>query len=143
MHLHHGIESDDGLDRRRSLAAAIGMNADIGRQHSRQRFHVTVPRGGEESLGELEATAFVHLEARPRLTHMGARAGGELAASSRITPDSRPDFVESEPEHIVQQESQHQRQGDVFLFLLFEHRIGKPRADIGLAPASRRLELIE
>ncbi len=60
----------------------------------------------------------------------------------------------SEPEHIVQQEGrplerrktfqrQHQRQRDVFLFLLFDDGIGQPRADISLALAPRRLELIE
>ena len=38
---------------------------------------------------------------------------------------------------------QHQRQGDVFLFLLFDDGIGKPGTDIGLALAPRRLELIE
>jgi hypothetical protein len=32
---------------------------------------------------------------------------------------------------------EHQRQGDVFLFLLFEEGVGKPGADIGLALASR------
>ena len=54
----------------------------------------------------------------------------------------------SEPEHIVQQEGrplerrkafqrQHQRQGDVFLFVLFDDGIGKPGTDIGLALAAR------
>ncbi len=37
----------------------------------------------------------------------------------------------------------HQRQGDVFLFLLFHDGVGKPGADIGLALAPRRFELIE
>ena len=101
-----------------------------------------------------EATLLVHLEARSRLADMGARAGGELAAGSRVALDGRRDLVESQPEHIVQQEGrplerrkafqrQHQRQGDVFLFVLFDDGIGKPGTDIGLALTARGFELIE
>ena len=96
----------------------------------------------------------LHLEARPRLAHMAARPRGELAAGGRVAPDRRRDFLEVQPEHVVQQEGralerrqtfqrQHQRQGDVLLFRLLDDRIGQPRADIGLALVPRRLELIE
>ena len=93
-------------------------------------------------------------KARSRLADMGARAGSELAAGGGIAADGRGDFLEFQPEHVVQQEGrplerrktfqrQHQRQGDVLLVLLFDDGIGKPRADIGLALAPRRFELIE
>ena len=146
VRLHDGIESDDGLHGRRSLAAAVCMDADVGRQHRAERLHVAAAGGGKEGLGKLEATLLLHLEARSRLADMGARAGGELAAGSRVALDGRRDFLESQPEHIVQQEGrplerrkafqrQHQRQGDVFLFVLFDDGIGKPGTDIGLALA--------
>ena len=79
-------------------------------------------------------------------------ASWRQAAASRS--DGRRDLLESQPEHIVQQKScplerrkafqrKHQRQGDVFLLVLFHDGIGKPGADIGLALASRGFELIE
>ena len=152
--LHDGIEAEDRLQGCRTLAAAVGMDADIGRQHRAQRLHVAAARGGEEGLGKLEATLLFHLEARSRLADMGARAGRELAAGGRVALDGGRDLLESQPEHIVQQEGrplerrkafqrQHQRQGDVFLFVLFHDGIGKPGTDIGLALAPRRFELIE
>ena len=154
MELHDGIEAEDRLRRCRTLAAAVGMDADVGRQHRAERLHVAAARGGEEGLGELEAALLLHLEARPRLADMGARPGGELAAGGRVALDGGRDLLEAQPEHVVQQEGgplerrkpfqrQHQRQGDVFLFLLFDDRLGKPGADIGLALAPRRFELIE
>ena len=40
-------------------------------------------------------------------------------------------------------EREHQRQGDVLVFLLFDYRLGEPWANIGLATVARRLELVE
>jgi hypothetical protein len=104
MDLHDGIEAENWLHGCRPLAAAVGMNTDIGRQHRGKRFHVAAARGGEESLGRLKAAVFVDLEARPRLADMGARPRSELAAGRRITRDGGCDFLEFKPEHIVQQE---------------------------------------
>src|SRR5689334_6367828 len=52
MDLHDSIEAEDRLHGGRTLAAAVRMNADIGRQHLSKRFHVAVARRGEESLGK-------------------------------------------------------------------------------------------
>ena len=87
-----------------TLAAAVRMNTDICRQHGSKRFHVAAARSGEESLGKLKAALFVDLEARSCLADMGARPGSELAAGSGIAPDGGGDFLEPQPEHIVQQE---------------------------------------
>ena len=79
------------------------------------------------------------------------RAGAavvDVEDNSGVTLDGGRDFLKSQPEHIVQQEGRplerrktfqrkHQRQGDVFVLLLFEDGIGKPEADVGLALASR------
>ena len=146
MNLHDGIETEDRLRGCRTLAAAVGMNADISRQHRAKRLHIAAARGGEEGLGKREATLLLDLEARPRLADVAARAGSELAAGRRVALDGGRDLLESQPEHIVQQKGrplerrktlqrQHQRQGDVFLFLLFDDGIGKPGTDIGLALA--------
>ena len=154
MKLHDGLESEHRLRGCRTLAAAVGMNTDIGRQHRAQRLHVAAARSGEERLGELEAALLFHLEARSRLADVSARTRSELAAGRRVTLDGRGDLVEVQPEHVVQQEGRplerrktfqrkHQRQGDVFLFLLFDDGIGKPGADIRLALTSRRFQLIE
>ena len=91
---------------------------------------------------------------RAARTWLRARAR-ELPAGGGAAPDRRRDLLEADPEDVVQQEGgplerreplerQHQRQGDVLLLLgLLDHRLGKPRADIDLAPAPRRLELVE
>lgn len=103
MEFHDGIEAGDGLHGRRTLAAAIGMNADISRQHRGERFHVAAARGGEESIGKLQAAFFLYPEARPRFADMGARAGSELAAGGGVTLDGGRDFLETQPEHVMQQ----------------------------------------
>src|SRR5690606_26773164 len=100
-----GLKAENRLHGCRALAAAIGMHADIGRQHRAKRFHIATARSVEEGFGKLEATSFFHLEARSRLADVGARTGGELAAGRRITPDGGGDFLETLPEHVVQQES--------------------------------------
>ena len=152
--LDDGLEAEDRLRGCRTLAAAVGMDTDIGCQHRTQSLHIAAARGGEESLGKLDAALLLHLEARSRLADMGARTSGELPASGRVTPDGGGDFLEAQPEHVVQQEfrtlerrktfqRKHQRQGDVFFFLPFDNGIRKPGTDIGLALAPRRLELIE
>src|ERR1700704_684411 len=103
MNLHDGIETEDRLRGCRTLAAAVGMKADISRQHRAKRLHFAAARGGEKGLGKREATLFFHLEARSRLSDASARAGGELAASRGVTLDGLCDLLESQPEHIVQQ----------------------------------------
>ena len=134
-HLHDGIEADHRLQRCRPLAAAVGVDADVGCKHCAERFHVAVARGGEERFGELHAALSVDFEALSRLAHMAAGAGGKLAAGRRIAADGGGDFVEFHPEHVVQQERrplerrkpferQHQRQGDVLAGVLFEGGIG-------------------
>src|SRR6185437_3099832 len=40
MELHHGIEAENRLQARRTLAAAVRMDTDVGRQHRSKRFHV-------------------------------------------------------------------------------------------------------
>src|SRR5262245_63286646 len=145
---HDGFEAQNRLRGRRTLAAAVRMNTDIGRQHRSKRFHIAVARRDEKSLGKLKATLFVNLEARSRLADMEARPGSELTTGSGVTSNGGADFLESQPEHIVKQEGRalergktferkHQRQGDVLFALLFDDGVGKPRADIGLALASR------
>src|SRR5262249_31651262 len=104
MESHCGIETNNGLCGCRSLVATVCVQANVGRQHCAKRFHVAVAGSSKESLGKLEAALFFHLEAWPCLAHMGARAACELATSGRVTLDGRRDFLESEPEHIVQQE---------------------------------------
>ncbi len=124
------------------------LDADVGRQHGAERFHVAAAGGGEKSFGKFEAVLLFHLEARSRLADVSSGAAGELAAGRGVALDGGGDFLEREPEHIVQQkgralergqafERQHQRQGDVFLLLLFDDRIGKPGTNIGLALAAR------
>ena len=136
------------------LPPPSACDADIGRQHRAKRLHVAAARSGEEGFGELQATLFLHLEARPRLADMAARAGGELAAGGGVALDGGRDLLEVQPEHVVQQEGrplerrkplqrQHQRQGDVFQLVLFDDGIGKPGADIGFALAPRGFELVE
>ena len=81
-------------------------------------------------------------------------ASWRQAAASR--PIGSGDLVEGRAENVVQQEGgalqrrqalqrHHQRQGDVVGLVLggFNHGLGQPRADIGLAPPTRRLQLIE
>src|SRR5262245_5865800 len=104
MESHCGIESNNGLCGRRPIAAAVGVQANVGRQHCAKRLHVAAAGSSKESLGKLEAALFLHLEARPCLADMRARAACELATRSRVTLDGRGDFLEAEPEHIVQQE---------------------------------------
>src|SRR5262245_32723022 len=101
---HDGLEADDRLNGCRALATTVGIGTDIGRQHRTKRFHVAAARGVEESLGKLETTLFLHLEARSRLADMSARSGSKLAAGSRVASDGGRDFLESQPKHIVQQE---------------------------------------
>ena len=90
---------------------------------------------------------------RASRTWVRARAASWRQAAGSRSIGGR-DLVESQPEHIVQQEGgalerrqafqrQHQRQGDVFLLVLFDDGIGKPGADIGLALVPRGFELIE
>ena len=87
---------------------------------------------------------------------MGPRATGELAASRGLAPDRLGDLLEADAEHVVQQkggalerrqalERDHQRQRDVVDLVLFgfDHGLRQPGSDIGLAPAPRRLQLVE
>src|SRR5512139_4086479 len=104
MDLHDGIEADDRLLGCRTLAAAVRMKTDIGRQYRSKRFHVAATRSGEKSLGKLKATLFVDMKARSRLADMGARPGSKLTTGSGVTLNGGGDFLESQPEHIVQQE---------------------------------------
>src|SRR5579885_1204245 len=149
------IEPEDRLPGGGALAAAVGMEADIGGEHRAERRHVAVARRGEEGIRKLEAALLLHLEARARLADMDAGAACKLTAGGAIALDRRRHLVEAEAEHVVQQErralerrealeDEHERQRDVFLDLLFvDDRIGKPGADVGLAPMARRFEMIE
>ena len=56
MDLHDGLEAEDRLHGCRTLATAVGMDTDIGRQHRSECVHIAAARGGEEGLGKLEAT---------------------------------------------------------------------------------------
>jgi hypothetical protein len=52
--------------------------------------HIAAARGVEKSFGELEATLFLHLEARSRLANMGARPGGTETPRVRAPRCGRP-----------------------------------------------------
>ena len=108
----------------------------------------------KKASASFEPALLLDLEARSRLADMGARSSSKLPAGRRVALDGRRDLLEFQPKHIVQQKGrplewrkpfqrQHQRQGDVFLFVLVNHRVGKPGTDISLALVTRRLELIE
>src|SRR5690606_23103504 len=103
VRLEHGFEAADRLGSRRPLATAIGMEANVGGQHSRERGHVAAARGGEESLGQFDAAPLLYLEARPGLADMAARPRRELAAGGRVAVESPRDLFEVDPEHVVQQ----------------------------------------
>ena len=90
---------------------------------------------------------------RASRTWLRARAASCRQAAG-LALDRRRDLLKADPEHVVQQEGgalerreplerEHQRQGDVFLLVLLDDRLGKPRADIDFALAPRRFELIE
>src|SRR5262245_10628967 len=85
---------------------------------------------------------------------MAACPRRELATGGRIALDGGGDLVKPQPEHIMQQEGgafewreplhcEHQRERDIFLFVLLHDRIGKPGADIGFTLDLCRFELIE
>ena len=87
---------------------------------------------------------------------MRPRATGELAARRGLAADRLGDLLEADAEHVVQQkggalerrqalERDHQRQRDVVDLVLsgFDHGFRQPGSDIGLAPAPRRLQLVE
>ena len=93
--LHDGIEADNRLHGCRTLAAAICMNTDIGRQHRSKRFHIAATRSGEESFGKLKATLFVDMKARSRFADMGARPRCEPTAGSGVALNADGDFLES------------------------------------------------
>src|SRR5215467_13599639 len=82
MDLHDGIEAENRTHGRRTLAAAVRMNTDIGRQHRSKRFHVAVARRGEKSLGKLKATLFVDLEARSRLADTSRSASTAIVTTA-------------------------------------------------------------
>src|SRR5580704_7861979 len=84
VELHHGIESKDRLCGRRPLAATVGMNTDIIRQHRAEHLHIAAARSGEKGFSERETALLFQLETRPRTANMFARAGGELAARRRL-----------------------------------------------------------
>ncbi len=73
MNLHDGIEAEERLVGRRTLAAAVGVQADISRQHRTKRLHIAAARRREKRFGKREATLLFHLETRSALTDMGAR----------------------------------------------------------------------
>jgi len=88
---------------------------------------------------------------------MGPGAACKLATRGRLPPDRGRDLLEVEAEHVMQQEGgalqrrqtfqrHQQRQSDVVVQLIlsrFHDRLRQPRADIGLAPAPDRLELVQ
>ena len=126
VHPHHRVEAEDRPRRRGPLAAAVGVQADIGGEHRAERRHVAVARRGEEGLGDREAALLLHPEARAGLADVGPGARGELPAGGRAAPDRRRDLLEADPEDVVQQEGgalerrqplerEHQRQGDVLV----------------------------
>lgn len=104
MHLHHLVEADKRPQCRRTLAAAVGIDADAGSQHRAERRHVAAARRGEEGLRKLEAALLLDAKARSRFAHMGASPGGELLASGGFALDCRRDFLERKSEQVVQQE---------------------------------------
>src|SRR5262245_61888551 len=78
----------------------------------------------------------------------------ELTTGGRIALDGGGDLVKPQSKHIMQQEGsaferreplhcEHQRECDVFPFVLLHDRIGKPGADIGFTLQLCRFELIE
>ena len=142
--------AERGANRRRALAAAVAVQADILRQHRAERAHVAAARGGEEGAGDLQPARLLHAVAGPCVADMAARPGGELPAGHGAAADGGGDFLEAEAEDVVQQEGgalqrrqalqrQHQRQGDVvgLRLRLLDQRLGQPGADIGFAADPR------
>ncbi|GEM_PF-3778956 len=87
---------------------------------------------------------------------VSARPTRKLAAYRGPAIDRRGNFLETDAEHVVQQEGgpferretferHHQRQRHVVDFAIrgLDDRLGQPRSDIGLAPMPRRFEMIE
>src|ERR1700761_2646656 len=154
IELHYGIEPQDWLRGCRALTSAVRVNADIRRQHGAKCLDIAATRSVEEGFGKRKTALFFYLETRPFTAHVLTRAGSELTAGRRVAPDGHRDLFKFDSEHIVQQKDgplerrkafqrKHQRQGNVFHFLLFHDGIGKPRTNISLAFASRGFELIE
>ena len=129
---------------------------DVRREKRAQRLHVAAAGRGEEGGGDCEPALPGDGKARARGPHMLPGAARKLSAGHGVAADRFGDFVEGRAEHVVQEEGgpfqwrqaverHHQRQGNVVGLVLggFDHRLGKPRANIGLALPTRRLQVIE
>ena len=82
MELHDGVEPEDRLHGCRTLAAAVRMSTDIGRQHRSKRFRIAA-RGGEEGPGKLKAALFVDF--RVEVMHGAGKAAGRQPLRHRVS----------------------------------------------------------
>jgi len=156
MELHAVVEPDNRLQRRRRLAAAIGIDGDVRRQERSQLLHVAAAGRHEEGSGDLLAAFLGHGKAGAGRAEVGPRAAGKLAAGRRRTTDGPGDLLEADAEHVVEEKggalkrrktlkSHHQRQRDIVDLLLhrLDDRFRQPGPDIGLAPAPRGFQVVE
>src|ERR687888_1784871 len=148
------IVAEDRLRRCGALAAAVRIHADIGSEHRAECGHVAVARSGIEGIGDFKATLLLHLKTGSCFADVGPGTGGELSASAGAALDRHRDFLKTDAENVVEQEGgaferrepferKHKRQGDVLFLIFLNDRLRKPRADVDLSLAPRRLELIE
>ena len=152
--LQHAPVAGHRNDRGRAPAAAIGVERYVAGEQGAERGRITAARSGEECLRQRQALLAIHRIARPGLPDVGPRPGGQLAAGGFLPPQRLGYLAIGLPEHVVQQEGralerrepfqrEHQRQGDILGLFGVQHRVGQPRADIGLAPPPCRFQLVE
>src|SRR3546814_17919752 len=95
--LEDDVITEHRFHRGRTLAAAVGPHADIGREQRPERAHVAAARGGKKGVGDFEPAFLLELVARTRVADMGAGARGELARRGGVAVDRLRDLIEPDP----------------------------------------------
>src|SRR5438045_196749 len=92
VQLEDRVVADDGSDCGGSLATAIGLYDDVGREHRLQRLEVAVARGCEKRRSNLHAALLRERVAGPRRADVFARTHSELPNRARFALESLGDL---------------------------------------------------